>query len=315
MTERGGQRRVDIRGVETHGDQHAASEQNAHVPACHLRTEKIVAFAGDRRVDQAEVHTGNAHRQDEHRLDQRAVEIGHAGVLGREAARGAGRHGVTQGVEPIHAREFEHHGRDRRQPHIDHQQHMDDHLRPVTVVVARQRRHLHVRKGHLAAAHRRQHHQREHHHAHAADPRRREAPELQPARQRLHIGKHRRPGGRESRDAFEPRVHQAELAAPDQVGEHPHHAGHEPRPHDDAEPLLVGYLVALADEDQRKSPQQDRQQRREQQGIERRVHAADTGDARREQHERRDEEQHDSDIPKNHVYPHPDPPIWLVSSD
>ena len=237
------------------------------------------------------------HREDQDRVDRRTVEIGDAGVLGRESARGPGRHGVAQGVEPVHARHLEQHGRQHGKPHIDHQQDLHDDLRTVAVVVLGHRRKLHVGEHHLAAPHRRQDHQREHHHAHTADPRRRHAPELQSAGQGFDIVQDRRSGGREARDALEPGVDQRELPAPDQVGEHRHDAGHEPRPDDDAEPLLVGDLLALAHEDQRKGAQQGREQRGEQQGIERRIHAAQVGDSRRQQHEHRNEEHHDPDIP------------------
>ena len=237
------------------------------------------------------MNTGRGHREDQDRIDHRAVEIGHTGILGRESARGAGRHGVTQRVEPVHARQLEHRGRE--DPDVDHQQNLHDNLRTVAVVVLGHRREFHVGEHHLAAAHRGQDHQREHHHAHTADPRRGHAPELQSARQGLDVVQDGRPGGRKPRDALEPSVDQRELPAPDQVGEHRHDAGHEPRPDDDAEPLLVGDLLALAHEDQRKGAQQGREQRGEQQGIERRIHAAEVGNSRRKQHEHRDEEHHD----------------------
>ena len=155
------------------------------------------------------------HREDQDRVDRRAVEIGDAGVLGRESARGAGRHGVAQGVEPVHARHLEQHGRQHGKPHIDHQQNLHDDLRTVAVVVLGHRRKLHVGEHHLAAPHRRQDHQREHHHAHTANPRRRHAPELQSAGQGFDIVQDRRSGGREARDALEPGVDQRELPAPD----------------------------------------------------------------------------------------------------
>jgi len=297
IAERRRQRGVEVRGIEAHGDQHTPGQQHPQVPARHLRAENVVALAGHRRVDQSEMDTGRGHREDQDRVDHRAVEIGHAGVLGRKSARGAGRHGVAQRVEPVHARHFEHYGRKDRQPHVDHQQNLHDDLRPVAVVVLGHRRELHVGEHHLAAAHRRQDHQREHHHAHTADPGRGHTPELQSARQGLDIVQDRRSGGREARNALEPRIDQRELPAPDQVGEHRHDAGHEPRPHDDAEALLVGDLLALLDENQRKSAQQGREQRGEKQGIECRIHAAEVGNSRRKQHERRNEEHHDSHIP------------------
>ena len=296
ITERSGQRRVEVRGEKAYGDQHAAREQHPEIPARHLRTENIVTLAGHRGVDQPEVNARGRHRENQDRVDHRAVEVSDAGVFGRESARGARRHGVAQGVEPVHARHFEQHGGEHGKPDIDHQQNLHDDLRPVAVIVLGHRRKFDVGKHHLAAPHRRQDHQREHHHAHTADPRRRHAPELQPARQGFHIVQDRRSGGRKPRNALEPGIYQAELAAPDQVREHRHDAGHEPRPDDDAETLLVGDLLTLADEDQRKRPQQGREQRRKQQGIKRRIHAAQVGDSRRKQHEHRNEEHHDSDI-------------------
>ena len=221
---------------------------------------------------------------------------------------------MAERVEPVHARRLEQQGCQGRQPDVDHQQDLHDKLRMVAVVVLGQRREFDVREGHLAAAHRRQDHQREHHDAHTADPRRAHAPELHAARQDLDVVENRGARGREARDTLEPGIFQVEFAAPDQVGEHPHDAGHEPRADDDAEPLLVGDLHLAFDEDQRKGPQQRRQQRREQQGIERRVHAADVGDTRRQQHERRDEEHHDADIAQNHIHSHCGITIWTVST-
>ena len=177
-----------------------------------------------------------------------------------------------------------------------------------------QRRELHVGKGHLAAAYRGQDYQREHHHAHAADPGRGHAPELQPARQLLDVAEDRRPGGREARDALEPGVDERKLAAPDQVGEHPHHTGDHPRSHNDAETLLVGDLRLLLDEDEGVGPQQRREQRREQQGREGRVHTAAVGDSRREQHERGDEEHHAADISQHDIQSHLRPGVIRLCS-
>lgn len=307
MPERCRNRGVDVGGIERNGDQHAAHEQDAHVPARHLRAEDVVALARNRRVDQPEVHARHTHREDQHRVDPRIVVEGHAGIFGREAACRTGRHRMTERIEPVHARQAEHDGRECGQTDIDHQQDVDNHLCAVAVVVLGQRREFDIREGHLAASHRRKYHEREHHHTHAADPRGREAPELQPARKSLDIGQHRGSGGRKARNALEPGVHQTELPAPDQVGEHPDHTRQKPRTDDDAEPLLVGDLVALAYEDQREGPEQGGQQGRQQQGIECRIHAVQAGDPRRKQHEARDEEHHDSDISQNHVYPHSDP--------
>ena len=257
--------------------------------------------------------TGRSHRKDQNRIDGRAVEVGDAGILGRETARGAGRHGVAQGVEPVHPGHLEQHGRQDGQPDVDHQQDLEDDLRTVAVVVAGHRRELHVGEHHLAAAHRGEDDQGEHHHAHTADPGRRKTPELQPAGQGLDVIQDRRTGCREARDAFEPGVDQRELPAPDQVGEHRHDAGHQPRPDDDAETLLVGDLLAAPHEDQREGAQQGRKQRRQQQGIECRVHAAHVGDPRGDQHEERHEQHHDSDISQDHFDAHRFR-LWVVST-
>ena len=53
MMERGRKRRVYVGGEETDGDQQAAAQQHDEVPARHLRTEYVVAFAGHRRIDPA----------------------------------------------------------------------------------------------------------------------------------------------------------------------------------------------------------------------------------------------------------------------
>ena len=216
--------------------------------------KNIAALARHRGIDQPEMDTRRGHRENQDRVDHRTVEIGDAGVLGRKSARGAGRHGVAERIEPVHARHLEQHGRKHRKPHIDHQQYLDDDLRAVAVIVLGQRRELHIGERHLIAAQRGQDQQREHHHAHTADPGRRKAPELQPAGQRLDIVQDRRPGGRKARNAFEPGVHQAELPAPDQVGEHPDHTGHQPRADHHAEALFVGDLLRTFHENQREKP-------------------------------------------------------------
>ena len=272
--------------------------------ARHLRTEYVVAFAGHRRIDQSEVDTRRSHGEDQDRVDHRTVEIGDAGVLGRETARGARRHGVAERIEPVHARHFEQYRRQHRKAHIDHQQNLHDDLGPVAVIILGQGRKLDARQRHLVAPQRGEDQQGEHDHAHTPDPRRGHAPELQPPRQHLDIVQDRRSGRRKARNAFEPSVHQTELPTPDQVGEHADQTGDQPRADHDAESLLVGDLLRTFDEDQRKRPQEGREQRREQQGIERRIHAADKGNPRRQQHEQRDEKHHDPDISQNHVYSH-----------
>ena len=250
------------------------------------------------------MNTRRGHREDQDRVDHRAVEIGDAGVLGRKPARGTGRHGMAKRIEPVHARHLEQKGRNHRKPDIDHQQYLHDDLRAVTVIVLGERRELDIRQRQLIAAQRGQDQQREHHHAHTSDPGRRETPELQPAGQRLDIVQDRRPGGRKARNAFEPGVYQAELPAPDQVGECPDHTGHQPRADHHAEALFVGDLLRTFHENQRESPQQGREQRRQEQRVERRVHAADVGDTRRQEHEQRDEYHHYPDISQYHVYSH-----------
>ena len=56
-----------------------------------------------RRHVHAEVGTGNHHEKGQHPFDQRAVEIGHAGVIRRKAARRNRRAGMVQSHEERHA--------------------------------------------------------------------------------------------------------------------------------------------------------------------------------------------------------------------
>jgi hypothetical protein len=48
---------------------------------------------------QREVHPGEQHEDHRDHLDQRAVEVADAGVMGREAADGHGAEGVADGIE------------------------------------------------------------------------------------------------------------------------------------------------------------------------------------------------------------------------
>ena len=258
--------------------------------------ENIVPASRQCSEKHAEMDTGQQHRHDQDRFHGHAVEIPDAGVLRAESARCDGRHGLRQRVEPVHACQFQRQRRTERQPQVDEQQDLGDHRRLVVVVVLGHRRQLDVGQQRLVRPQRRKNQQREHHHADTAQPRRTRPPEEQPARQRLDVFQDRRTGGRITRHALEPGVDERELSAPHQIGEHPHHAGHDPRTHDDTVALLAAELFGAVDEDERESAQQGRQQCRKQQRVVPGVGMADQRHAGREEHEQRHDQHDDSHV-------------------
>ena len=211
---------------------------------------------------------------------------------------------MRNGIEPAHARYFKQQGSDQRKTHVHDYQDAHYDLGAILVVVLGYGRQLDIGEHELVFAKRRQDNQSEHNNAHAADPCRRHAPELQSSRQILHVVQDRCPRGSKSRDALEPCVDRRELAAPYQIREHAHDARHQPRTHDDAVSLLDLDLLGTLDEDQREAAQQRRQKRRQQQRIVSRIASVDKRHDSRHEHECRYEQQHHTDVSYHDMQSH-----------
>jgi len=66
----------------------------------------------------SEVHHRYQHENDQYEFDGSGIEMTDAGVVGRKAAEGDHRKGMTDGIEPIHADRFQCERGDNRQTSI-----------------------------------------------------------------------------------------------------------------------------------------------------------------------------------------------------
>ena len=226
---------------------------------------------------------------------------GDAGVPGAEPAGAAGRHRVGRRIEPGHACQFQRKERHQRQGDVS-QEHPVGEAGAAVPGEGLAGHGGDFRPGQGRFVRARSDHREQRDDAHAAHPGRRDAPELQAARERFDVVQDGRPGRREARNALEEGVDGRELAAVEQERKHPEQAGHQPGPDDDAVPFLERQLMpASPDEENRVAADDGRQEGGEQQRNPALVARSQACDDARHGHQGRDEEQGNADIPCDYL--------------
>ena len=244
---------------------------------------------------------GGEHREGQDHLGGRIGIEGDAGVPGAEPAGAAGRHRVGGGVEPGHARQLQGEERHQRQSDVGQEHPVGETGAAVAGEgFARHGGDLRPGQGRLVRA--RGDHREQRDNAHTAHPGRRDAPELQAARERFDVIEDGRPGRRESGDTFEKGVDGRELPSIEKEREHPEQAGHQPGPDDDAVSFLERQVMpASPDEKDRITADNGRQEGGKQQGNPTFVPRGQARDDPRHGHKDRDEEQGNAYIPCDYL--------------
>ena len=101
------------------GQQEAAAADNDQVPPEFLVLPDFVKVTGEHPVHQDKAGAGQEHEHGDDRFDIGGIPVADAGVAGGESARGHGREGVTQGIEPVHGTEGQQYGFGQCQTEID----------------------------------------------------------------------------------------------------------------------------------------------------------------------------------------------------
>ncbi len=193
-----------------------------------------------------EIDAARQHEDDGDELDQRAVEIGETGIMGREAAGGDGGEGMADGVEETHPGEPERQCAGAGQADIEHPQRTcrlrdpgrgflvlgdPGGLRPIQL--------------HPADAHERQDRDGEDDDAHSPEPLDLLAMIEDGRGEIVQPDDDRGAGGGESRDGLEDGVGEAQVQS-EQEGQCADHSQHGPEKGDDEKALAHGQLALLA---------------------------------------------------------------------
>src|SRR5690606_26618456 len=196
---------------------------------------------------QREVDPRQHHEEHAYQLDDRAVVVADAGVVGREAADRHGGETVTDGIEQAHARRPVGQSARQGQAGVDEPEHLRRFGDAWSQLVVLQRaRHLRPVQLHAADAQQRQYRHRQYDDPHAAEPLQLLPVEQQRPGQGIEPGDDSGAGGGQAGEGFEHRIGHAQIGQLQQVQRYrPEQAQHRPEKYGDQIAVPGTQLVAL----------------------------------------------------------------------
>ena len=210
--------------------------------------------------------------------------------------------GVQHRVIKAHAAAEEKNGLYRGKPHIYCIEYRRGISRAGDELADDRPRDLRAHYVHRVLAAHRQHRHDEHQHAHTAYPVREHAPEHAAAAHRLDVREQRRAGGREAGDGLKQRVHIARDIAADDKGQRADKRHQYPRQADRREALarvdIAVFRLEQHEDTAKRCGRRDRDRK-----IEHIFAVAQSGDKRKHQQRRKDQ-QHHAEYPHNHSVIH-----------
>ena len=249
---------------------------------------------------QAEVHPGNQQEHHDNQVDHRAVEMAHAGVVGREAADSDGRKGMTDGIKQIHARQPQQQGAGYGQQQVDVPQGFGRFGNPGRhLVVFHRPGYFGTKQLHAADAKNGQNCHRQHYDAHAAQPLQHLAIEQDRLGQGVQTADHGGACGGETGKGFEEGLgHRHIRLGTEHEGNGPHAAEHRPEQHHDEKAFFGSQLFIMGTIGKPQRQPQDQADNEGAEKIEAGAIAIDVGHQGRSQHgnaEQGNQNAHDAD--------------------
>ncbi len=238
--------------VEQDDEDHGKAQDDDGKPAELVVAHHGLPQASPHEVEQREVDAGDEEEGTAHVFDERGMEPPEAGLMGGEASRGEGGHGVTYGIEHTHASAPEEQGAAASEQQVDEPEGARGVLDAWTELVDGHA--CDFGTEHVGVARREawDQGQREHDDAEASYPLCHAAPEQDAVGLKVDVVHDGAACGGEARHGLDEGVGHGAEAPTEQIGQHADERKQQPCDGDDQEAFAMGEvgMVAMADSQQ-----------------------------------------------------------------
>lgn len=237
----GRQGRLRRSNIEEEEEEQRESKDDVEEPSQFLVAPELAEVPMAHHVIEREVDAGDDEEERTDKLDEGGMIPAEARLMGGEAARGEGGHGVVDGIEKGHAALQIEHGTEEGQSDIDEPQ-------GTRSVLDARMQFLEADARHLGAEHldgtwfdARKHGQREDHDAETAHPLGEAAPIEDAMRLGVNIVEDGTSRGRKPRHRLQEGIAKAVACAREQIGNHADEREDDPHARDDEQTLALGH--------------------------------------------------------------------------